>query len=128
MLSLSPLMPIATEAFMAEQRQRREQASARLAPDVFAVVEEVAAAERHPLSSVVRNVVSDWAAKRRRTASRSGGRMSLPRTIAAAPLAEPVKHARVSCMVCGAGVDAVKAAALVGRHPFWSGYQLAMRQ
>jgi len=46
--------------------QRREQVSARLDPDVIAVVEEVAAAERRPASSVVRNVLADWAAKRRR--------------------------------------------------------------
>jgi hypothetical protein len=55
----------ATEAFVAEPRQRREQVSARLDPDVIAVVEEVAAAERRPVSSVVRNVVTDWAAQRR---------------------------------------------------------------
>jgi hypothetical protein len=49
---------------MAEQHQRREQVSARLDPDVHRIVEEVAAAERRPVSSVVRNVLADWAKAR----------------------------------------------------------------
>jgi hypothetical protein len=47
-----------------EQRQRREQVSAKLDPEVAAVVEAVAAAERRPVSSLVRNVLTDWARSR----------------------------------------------------------------
>jgi hypothetical protein len=57
------------EVFMSintsEPRHRREQVSARLDPDVIEVVERVAAAERRPISNLVRNIVSDWAAMRR---------------------------------------------------------------
>jgi hypothetical protein len=48
-----------------EQRQRREQVSARLDPEIVEVIERVAAAERRPVGSLVRNIVSDWAAARR---------------------------------------------------------------
>jgi hypothetical protein len=54
-----------TETFMANvdtPRHRREQVSARLDPDVIAVVETVAEHERRPVSAVVRNVLTDWAA------------------------------------------------------------------
>jgi hypothetical protein len=47
-----------------QQRARREQVSARLDPDVLEVVERVAAAERRPVSNLVRNIVADWAAAR----------------------------------------------------------------
>ena len=47
-----------------EHRARREQVSARLDPDVLEVVERIAAAERRPVSNLVRNIVSDWAAAR----------------------------------------------------------------
>ena len=38
--------------------------SARLDPDVLEVVEHVAATERRPISSLIRNVVTDWAKAR----------------------------------------------------------------
>jgi hypothetical protein len=44
-----------------EQRQRREKVSARLDPAVIEVIERVAEVERRPVSSVVRNVLADWA-------------------------------------------------------------------
>jgi hypothetical protein len=44
-----------------EQRHRREQVSARLDREVLEVVERVAELERRPISSVVRNVLEDWA-------------------------------------------------------------------
>jgi hypothetical protein len=47
-----------------EQRQRREKVSARLDPAVIEVIEAVAEAERRPVSSVVRNIVEDWAERR----------------------------------------------------------------
>ena len=47
-----------------EQRQRREKVSARLDPAVIEVIEQVAEAERRPVSSVVRNIVEDWAERR----------------------------------------------------------------
>jgi hypothetical protein len=40
---------------------QREQISARLDPEVLAIVEHVAEVERRPVSSLVRNVLSDWA-------------------------------------------------------------------
>jgi hypothetical protein len=49
--------------------------SARLDPDVLEVVERTAAAERRPVSAVVRNVLQDWA----------GGRLK--------PVAAEEKHA-----------------------------------
>lgn len=42
----------------------KEKISARLDPEVARVVEQVAAAERRPVSSVVRNVLQDWARSR----------------------------------------------------------------
>jgi hypothetical protein len=42
-------------------KHTREQVSARLDPEVLEVVQHVAEAERRPISSVVRNVVEDWA-------------------------------------------------------------------
>jgi hypothetical protein len=47
-----------------EQRQRRAQVSARLDPPILELVEHVAAAERRPVSSLVRNIVTDWARAR----------------------------------------------------------------
>jgi hypothetical protein len=47
-----------------EQRQRREKVSARLDPAVIEVIEQVAEAERRPVSSVVRNIVDDWVGAR----------------------------------------------------------------
>jgi hypothetical protein len=47
-----------------EQRQRRAQVSARLDAPVLEVVEHVAAVERRPVSSLVRNIVTDWARAR----------------------------------------------------------------
>jgi predicted transcriptional regulator len=44
-----------------EHRQRRERLTARVDPAVAEVVEHVAEAERRPVSSVVRNVLEDWA-------------------------------------------------------------------
>jgi Ribbon-helix-helix protein, copG family len=52
------------ETLMSPKRQR-EQVSARLDPDVLEIVERVAEAERRPISNLVRNIVSDWAASRR---------------------------------------------------------------
>jgi predicted transcriptional regulator len=46
-------------------RQTREQVSARLDPDVLEIVQHVAEAERRPVSNLVRNIVSDWAASRK---------------------------------------------------------------
>jgi predicted transcriptional regulator len=43
---------------------KRESVSARLDPEVLQVVEHVAEVERRPLSSLVRNIVSDWAKAR----------------------------------------------------------------
>ena len=40
---------------------QRESISARLDPEVLEVVERVAERERRPVSSLVRNVLSDWA-------------------------------------------------------------------
>jgi predicted transcriptional regulator len=39
--------------------------SARLDPEVRKVVERVAEVERRPISNLIRNIVSDWAAARR---------------------------------------------------------------
>jgi len=44
-----------------DRRVRREQVSARHDPAVLEVVERAAAAERRPVSDLVRNIVSDWA-------------------------------------------------------------------
>jgi predicted transcriptional regulator len=46
------------------RKQPRDQVSARLDPDVLEVVQHVAEVERRPISSVVRNVLSDWAKAR----------------------------------------------------------------
>lgn len=62
-----------TETFMAnadsQQRARREQVSARLDPEVIAVVENIAQSERRPVSAVVRNVMTDWAKWKQRQAA-----------------------------------------------------------
>jgi hypothetical protein len=47
-----------------DRRVRREQVSARHDPAVLEVVERAAAAERRPVSDLVRNIVSDWAVAR----------------------------------------------------------------
>jgi predicted transcriptional regulator len=44
-----------------EQHQHRERLSARVDPAVAEMVEQVAQAERRPISAVVRNVLEDWA-------------------------------------------------------------------
>jgi hypothetical protein len=41
-----------------------EKVSARLDPPILELVEHVAAAERRPVSSLVRNIVTDWARAR----------------------------------------------------------------
>jgi predicted transcriptional regulator len=46
---------------MPARKQPRDQVSARLDPDVLEVVQHVAEVERRPISSVVRNVLADWA-------------------------------------------------------------------
>jgi len=46
-----------------EQRQRRGQVSARLDPAIIEIVERVAEADRRPVSSLVRNIVTDWASE-----------------------------------------------------------------
>jgi len=46
---------------MSVKKQPRDKVSARIDPDVFEAVERVAEVERRPLSSVVRNVLEDWA-------------------------------------------------------------------
>ena len=43
---------------------KTEQVTARLPRDLLEVVESVAATERRPVSSVVRNVLEDWARAR----------------------------------------------------------------
>jgi hypothetical protein len=49
------------ETRMSVKKQPRDKVSARIDPDVFEEVERVAEVERRPLSSVVRNVLTDWA-------------------------------------------------------------------
>src|SRR5262249_45981360 len=44
-----------------EQRPRRESISARLNPEVIQIIEAAAEAERRSVSSLLRNVVEDWA-------------------------------------------------------------------
>jgi uncharacterized protein (DUF1778 family) len=49
---------------MATKRPRtRDVISARIGPEVRDVVERVAEAERRPVSNLVRNILSDWAAR-----------------------------------------------------------------
>jgi hypothetical protein len=48
---------------MSEKKQR-EQISAWLDPEVLEIVQHVAEVERRPVSSLVRNVLSDWAKSR----------------------------------------------------------------
>jgi predicted transcriptional regulator len=43
------------------ERPRLGAVSARLDPAIIEIVERVAEAERRPVSSLVRNIVSDWA-------------------------------------------------------------------
>jgi predicted transcriptional regulator len=45
------------------ERPRLGAVSARLDPATIEIVERVAEAERRPVSSLVRNIVSDWAAR-----------------------------------------------------------------
>jgi len=49
---------------MNSKRPPRDQVSARLDPEILEVVEQVAEAERRPVSSLVRNVLEDWARAR----------------------------------------------------------------
>jgi hypothetical protein len=49
---------------MNSKRPPRDQVSARLDPEILEVVEQVAEAERRPVSSLVRNVLTDWAKAR----------------------------------------------------------------
>jgi hypothetical protein len=49
---------------MSSKKQPRDSVSARLDPDILEIVQYVAAVERRPVSSVVRNVLSDWARAR----------------------------------------------------------------
>jgi predicted transcriptional regulator len=51
-------------------KRQREQVSARLDPDVLEIVQHVAKAERRPISNLVRNIVSDWAASRKSQTAR----------------------------------------------------------
>jgi predicted transcriptional regulator len=52
-----------------EPRARRGSVSARLDPEVIQVVEQVAEAERRSISSLVRNVVEDWARQQQERAT-----------------------------------------------------------
>jgi predicted transcriptional regulator len=45
-------------------KKQREQISTRLDPEVLEIVQHVAEVERRPVSSLVRNVLSDWAKSR----------------------------------------------------------------
>jgi predicted transcriptional regulator len=47
-----------------QTRTTRDTVSARIDPAVLEVVERVAEAERRPVSNLVRNILSDWAAAR----------------------------------------------------------------
>jgi hypothetical protein len=47
--------------------------SARLDPEVLEGVERVAEDERRPISSLIRNIVSDWSAKHRAPARETAG-------------------------------------------------------
>ena len=49
---------------MSSRTQPRDKVSARLDPDVLEVVQHVAEAERRPISSLVRNVLTDWSERR----------------------------------------------------------------
>ncbi len=51
------------------ERKPKDQISARLDVETIEVVERVAEAERRPVSSVIRNVLSDWAATKREVAA-----------------------------------------------------------
>jgi predicted transcriptional regulator len=46
------------------KKQPRDSVSVRVDPDILEIVQHVAAVERRPVSSVVRNVLSDWARAR----------------------------------------------------------------
>jgi len=46
------------------QRARREQIATRVDPEIVETIERVAEAERRPVSSLVRNVLTDWARDR----------------------------------------------------------------
>jgi predicted transcriptional regulator len=45
---------------MSLKKPPRDQVSARLDPDVRKTIERVAEIERRPISSVIRNVLTDW--------------------------------------------------------------------
>jgi hypothetical protein len=51
------------------KKQPRDQITARIDPEVLAVVERVAETERRPVSNLVRNILEDWAGARRRQAA-----------------------------------------------------------
>jgi hypothetical protein len=53
-------------ATMSVFEHHRQRVSARLDPEVLEVVEREAARERRPVSSLLRNIVSDWAEAARR--------------------------------------------------------------
>jgi hypothetical protein len=53
--------------------KQREKVSARLDPEVLEVVERVPEDERRPISSLIRNIVSDWSAKHRAPARETAG-------------------------------------------------------
>jgi hypothetical protein len=48
---------------MSLKKPPRDKVSARIDPDVFELVERIAEVERRPISSVVRNVLPDWASE-----------------------------------------------------------------
>lgn len=56
---------------VSEPRARRGHVSTRLDLDVIEVVEQVAADERRPISNLLRNVITDWAAARRQSVGRA---------------------------------------------------------
>jgi hypothetical protein len=47
---------------------KTERISARVEPEILAIVQRVAESERRPVASVVRNVVTDWALQQRAVA------------------------------------------------------------
>jgi predicted transcriptional regulator len=51
---------------------KREPVTARLDPEVWKVVEQVAEVERRPVSNLIRNIVADWARARQAQQQRAG--------------------------------------------------------
>ena len=47
---------------------KTERISARVEPEILAIVQRVAESDRRPVASVVRNVVTDWALQQRAVA------------------------------------------------------------